>query len=113
MASAAKNGTQLPELPVTQTSTDDHAASQQVYEIEVYELQTATDAFVGTHGKYIITLHKEYDKAPSNNFASTATLNTFKPTTIVSETHCAILYTIPATKNGSYEIPDSRAGPHC
>ncbi len=82
--------------------------------IDIYELQSTADSyFGGTHGKYILDLHKEYDKSPTpNSFANTNSFITGDHHTLAIEcTYTTSGYTVIHKENIAYEIPDVRAGP--
>jgi citrate lyase gamma subunit len=104
----------LPNIPSEETSKKFQTyAHVDQYQLDVYELQNASDVYFGVHGKYILDLHKEYDKSPTtNSFANTNTsylgdVNN----TLLSETYTVSNYTTIVTETISYEIPDVRAGP--
>ncbi|MFK7746795.1 MAG: hypothetical protein AB8B65_00245 [Kordia sp.] len=88
-------------------------ASLDSYELDVYELQTTSDSFDGTHGKYILDLQKEYDKSPTpNSFAKANSLITGDfNTSLIARMYTESGYTTILKENISYEIPDVRAGP--
>ncbi|PTX61178.1 hypothetical protein C8N46_105335 [Kordia periserrulae] len=88
-------------------------ADVDTYKIDVYELQSAGDSFNGVHGKYILELHKEYDKSPTpNSFANTSVFFTGAiDTTTFELTYTISAYTTIPKENNTHEIPDVRAGP--
>ncbi|MEM6684419.1 MAG: hypothetical protein AAF617_01385 [Bacteroidota bacterium] len=104
----------LPVLPVEETNVYLQSfANVDQYQIDIYELQAASDAFLGAHGKFILDLHKEFDKSPTPNlFANTNSFVTGDHQTIAIElTYTRSEYTVIPKENISYEIPDVRAGP--
>ncbi|MEM6721616.1 MAG: hypothetical protein AAF611_19975 [Bacteroidota bacterium] len=103
----------------TESPTEDNnvylqsAANVDSFKIDIYELKSASDSYVGAHGKFILDLHKEYDKSPTpNSFANTNTYFSGEHNTIAIEfTYTTTNYTVIPKENISYEIPDVRAGP--
>ncbi len=82
------------------------------FKLDVYELQTATNPYIGVHGKYILVLQKEYDKAPSpNSFGNTNSYLSGEFKTTIALAYTESTYTTILKENISYEIPDVRAGP--
>jgi hypothetical protein len=106
----------LPAIPIEDNR--ENAALQtyadvDTYKIDVYELKSAGDSFNGVHGKYILELHKEYDKSPTpNSFANTSEFFTADVDTTTLELAYTISdYTTIPKENNTYEIPEVRAGP--
>lgn len=105
----------LQELPFKNASNTlliDEFATTDGYKIDVYELQTASDSYIGMQGKFILSLQKEYDKSPSpNSFALydsyIAKINGYVKISTHTVSHYKAIYK-DAT---SYETPDVRAGP--
>jgi citrate lyase gamma subunit len=105
---------ETPQLPSEETSKVFQTyANIDQYKLDVYELQTASDIFIGVHGKYILDLEKEYDKSPTtNSFANTNANYTGDAQIILLQlTYTTSNYTSILTETISYEIPDVRAGP--
>ena len=104
----------LPVLPTEHKNEHVQSfAKADGYKIDIYELQSTADSFNGAHGKYILELHKEFDKSPSpNSFANTSAYITGDFNTIPLElSYVTSNYTTIPKENISYEIPDVRAGP--
>ncbi|MBC8756089.1 hypothetical protein H2O64_15535 [Kordia sp. YSTF-M3] len=82
------------------------------FKIDVYELQTVSNPYTAIHGKYILALHKDYDKSPSpNSSANTSSFLTGEIKTTIALAYTESSYTAIPKENISYEIPDVRAGP--
>lgn len=82
------------------------------FKLDVYELQTASNPYIGVHGKYILALQKEYDKSPSpNSFGNTNSYFSGEFKTTIALAYTESTYTTILKENISYEIPDVRAGP--
>lgn len=82
------------------------------FKLDVYEIQTTSGPYVGIHGKYILTLQKEYDKAPSpNSFGNVNSYLAREFQTTIAFAYTESTYTTILKENISYEIPDVRAGP--
>ncbi|QHI36326.1 hypothetical protein IMCC3317_16880 [Kordia antarctica] len=82
------------------------------YKIAVYELQTDFNPYVGTHGKYILSLQKDSDKSPNPNpFANANSFHTGEINITIALAYTESSYTAIHIENTSYEIPDVRAGP--
>ena len=87
-------------------------ANFDTFKLDVYELQTVSSQHVGAHGKYILELQKEYDKAPSpNSFGNTNSYLKGELKTTIALAYTESTYTTILKENISYEIPDVRAGP--
>lgn len=105
---------ELPTIPTDDKSVYFQAyANVDSYKIDIYEIQSTSDSYVGTHGKYILDLHKEYDKSPtSNSFANASVFFTGNYQAVAIEYSYMIAdYKVIVDENISYEIPDVRAGP--
>lgn len=105
---------QLPILPIEDTNVYLQSfANVDNYQIDIYELQSDSDTVLGSHGKFILDLHKEYDKSPTpSSFANANSFVTGDDQTIAIElTYTISEYTVIPNENISYEIPDVRAGP--
>ncbi|MCH2195955.1 hypothetical protein [Kordia sp.] len=103
----------LPKTPTEETGSHEIFANADSYKLDIYELQTTSDSYLGTHGKYILDLQKEYDKSPtSSSFANANSFITgdFDVNSLVL-TYSESDYTVTFKENISYEIPDVRAGP--
>lgn len=82
------------------------------FKLDVYEIQTVSSPYSGIHGKYILALQKEYDKAPSpNSFGNVNSYLTREFQTTITFAYTESTYTTILKENISYEIPDVRAGP--
>ncbi|WP_298520506.1 hypothetical protein [uncultured Kordia sp.] len=105
---------QLPQIP-TEDQTENFQAYATVdsYKLDIYELKTTADSFLGTHGKFILDLQKEFDKSPSpNSFANANSFIAGDVNTIsIALTYSESGYTVIFKENTPYEIPDVRAGP--
>jgi len=101
------------EIPTNKkVVTFQHAGNVDTFKLDVYELQTTSNPYVGTHGKYILAFQKEYDKAPSpNSFGNTDSFLTGELKTTIELAYTESTYTTILKENISYEIPDVRAGP--
>ncbi|AXG72309.1 hypothetical protein KORDIASMS9_04580 [Kordia sp. SMS9] len=106
---------ELPTIPAEEQQVYLKAyANVDQYKIDIYELQSTSDSyFGGAHGKYILDLHKEFDKSPTpNSFAKASSF-------IEGDYHILAIeftYTISGDtvihkEHIAYEIPDVRAGP--
>lgn len=105
----------LQEIPSNDSENSiliDELASTDGYKIDVYELKNASDSYSGMQGKFILSLHKEYDKSPSpNSFAVHSTYFSASTTQVTKSTHKATTYKTIYKAAVSYETPDVRAGP--
>lgn len=83
------------------------------FKLDVYEIQTVSNAFVGIHGKYILSLQKEYDKAPTspNIFGNTSAYYSTEEKAILVVSFSESVYKSMLKEKLSYETPDVRAGP--
>lgn len=89
------------------------AGSADIFKLDVYEIQTATNAFAGAHGKYILSFQKEYDKAPTSPSASgnTSAYHSSEQKITITLVYSESVYKPILKETISYEIPDVRAGP--
>ncbi|WP_430412219.1 hypothetical protein [Kordia sp.] len=82
------------------------------FKLDIYEIQTVSSPYVGIHGKYILALQKDYDKAPTpNSFGHAYSYVTGEFQTIIALAYTESTYTTILKESISYEIPDVRAGP--
>ena len=107
------NGITSEEIPGSEKAvTFQDGGNLESYKIDVYELQTASNSYAGIHGKYILALQKDYDKAPSpNSFANANSFQAAAHKVTIALAYTESTYTAIPKENISYEIPDVRAGP--
>ncbi|EDP95385.1 hypothetical protein U8527_17005 [Kordia algicida OT-1] len=113
----------LEEIPASnnespnQTDDDNTVVFQEYtaiegYKLEVYELHTTSNPFIGVQGKFILSLQKDYDKSPNpNSFANTNNFISGEVKHTIALAYTESSYTAIPKENTSYEIPDVRAGP--